>query len=157
MSTTRSDVVDFLAHRRIAMVGVSRNPKDFSRALFRELRARGYDVVPVNPLTESVGGRPCFPRVQAISPPVEAALLITAPAETERVVRDCADAGIRSVWMHRGGGQGSVSQAAAVFCREHGIRVIEGQCPFMFLPNTQFFHRAHGFILKVTGRYPSAA
>ena len=39
----------FLSCRRIAVVGVSRDPKDFSRAVLRELLKRGYDVVPVSP------------------------------------------------------------------------------------------------------------
>ncbi len=42
-------IEDFLAQKRIAMVGVSRHPKDFSADLFQELRRRGYDMVPVNP------------------------------------------------------------------------------------------------------------
>lgn len=155
MSTTHSDIENFLSRHRIAVVGVSRNPQDFSRAVFRELSARGYDVVPVNPLTETVEDLLCFPRVQSINPPVEAALLMTSPTETEKVVHDCAEAGIRDVWMHKGGGQGSVSKVAVAFCRERGMRVVEGQCPFMFLPNTHWFHRAHGFLLKLTHSYPA--
>ena len=155
MPTTRTDITVFLAHHRIAVVGVSRDPKDFSRTLYHELCARGYDVVPVNPLANEVEGHACFPRVQAIAPAVEAALLVTPPPETERVVHDCADAGVRDVWMHSGGGLGSVSKVAVAFCREHGIRVVEGECPFMFLPNTQLFHRAHGFLLKLVGKYPA--
>jgi predicted CoA-binding protein len=157
MATTRAEIDKFLSNHRIALVGVSRNPQDFSRAVFRELTARGYDVVPVNPLTENVEDQPCFPRVQAVDPPVEAALLMTSPSETERVVRDCAEANIREVWMHKGGGQGSVSQQAVAFCHEHDIQVVEGCCPFMFLPNTQWFHRAHGFMLKLMGSFPAAA
>jgi uncharacterized protein len=155
MPTTRAEIDNFLSHRRIAVVGVSRNPQDFSRAVFRELATRGYEVVPVNPLAETIEDRACYPRVQAINPPVEAALLITSPPETERVVRDCDEAGIREVWMHRGGGRGSVSPEAVAFCRENGMQVVEGYCPFMFLPNTQWFHRMHGFLLKLTGKYPA--
>ena len=84
---------DFLAQRRIAFVGVSRNPRDLSRALFRELRGRGYDLVPVHPELPSVDGVPCAKQVQEIKPPVDGALLMTAPAVTDRVVRDCAAAG----------------------------------------------------------------
>ena len=51
MATTRAEIDKFLSNHRIALVGVSRNPQDFSRAVFRELTARGYDVVPVNPLS----------------------------------------------------------------------------------------------------------
>lgn len=155
MPTTRAEIDNFLAHRRIAVVGVSRNSQDFSRTVFRELATRGYEVVPVNPLTETVEGRTCFPRVQAINPPVDAALIMTSPSETEKVVRDCEEAGIHEVWMHKGGGQGSVSKVAVAFCHENGMRVVEGQCPLMFLPNTQWFHRAHGFLLKLTHSYPA--
>ena len=154
MPASRADIDSFLAHHRIAMVGVSRNPKDFSRMLFHDLCARGYDVVPVNPAAEDIESHKCFPRVQAIQPPVEAALLMTAPQQTDQVVHDCADAGVCDIWMHRGGGQGSVSPTAVEYCHEHGMRVVDGYCPFMFLPKTQFFHRIHGFVLKVMGSYP---
>jgi predicted CoA-binding protein len=156
MPTTRADIFAFLAHHRIAVVGVSRDLKHFSRYMFDELCTRGYDAVPVNPQAQEVAGHPCFARVSLIKPPVQAALLMTPPVETEKVVRDCKNAGIREVWIHQGAGQGSVSRAAAEFCREHGLNVIEGQCPFMFLPHTQFVHRAHGFLLRLTGRYPAA-
>ncbi len=156
MATTRADIDSFLGHRRLAMVGVSRDAKHFSRYLLKELCTRGYDVVPVNPAAQEIDGRPCIPNVKAIEPPVEAALLMTPPSETIKVVDDCADAGIHEIWMHRGGGQGSVSQVAVALCREKGIRVVEGECPFMFLPNTQFPHRVHGFIRKLVGGYPRA-
>ncbi|HYL11933.1 MAG TPA: CoA-binding protein [Terriglobales bacterium] len=103
MPTTIADVREFLAQRRIALVGVSRNPKDFSRMLFREMCDRGYDMVPVNPAVSEVESRRCFGRLQEIDPPAEGALVMTAPQDTERVVRDCVEAGVRRVWMHRGG------------------------------------------------------
>src|SRR5437868_11099676 len=154
MPTTIAEVRDFLDHRRIALVGVSRNPTDFSRMLFREMCNQGYDMVPVNPAVGELESKRCFSRVQDIDPPVEGALVMTAPRDTERVVRDCAEAGIRRVWMHRGGGQGAVSKEAADFCREKGIGLVEGYCPFMSLPGTPFFHRIHGLILKLAGGYP---
>ena len=157
MPTTTSEISDFLSRRRIALVGVSRDPRDFSRLLFRELCKRGYDVVPVNPAAAELENRQCFRRVQEIDPPVEGALLITAPHDTEQVVQDCAAAGIRRVWMHRGGGQGAVSKAAADFCRQQGITLVEGHCPLMFLPATSFIHRLHAFFLKLTGTYPRPA
>src|SRR6266545_3526034 len=111
----------FLAHRRLAFVGVSRDPRDFSRTVFAELARRGYDVVPVNP----TGGNgpdaaPFARRVQDIDPPVDAALLMTPPAVTTEVVKDCAEAGIRHLWMHQGVGRGAASPAAIDYCREHG-------------------------------------
>lgn len=154
MPTDIADVRDFLTQRRIALVGVSRDPKDFSRVLFREMYDRGYDMVPVNPAAGELEGRRCFARVQEIKPPAEGVLVLTPPRDTERVVRDCAEAGIHRVWMHRGAGQGSVNPEAVDFCHQQGIHLVEGYCPFMFLPRTPFFHRAHGFFLRLTGAYP---
>jgi len=147
-------IEDFLAQKRIAMVGISRDPASDSGRLFEELRGRGYDVVPVNPKTAEVQGRRCFARVQDIQPPVEGALVMTTPDVTETVVNDCAEAGIRRVWMYRGIGKGSASEKAVAFCKERGMRVVPGQCPFMFLPETAGFHRFHGFVRKIMGRYP---
>jgi uncharacterized protein len=148
---------DFLVQKRIAMVGISRDRANLSVKLFEELCRRGYDVVPVNPKTAEVQGRRCFARVQDIRPPVEAALLMTSPEVTETVVHDCAEAGIQRVWMYRATGKGSVSAKALAFCRERGIRVVPGQCPFMFLPDTAGVHRFHGFVRKIMGRYPRHA
>jgi predicted CoA-binding protein len=152
--TTRELIDDFLGQKRVALVGVSRNPKDFSRTLYRELQQRGYEVVPVNPQATELEGQPCFARLQDINPPVDGALLMTSPEVTDQIVHDCAEAGISRVWLHRGEGIGAVSQSAVDFCQAHHIKVVPGFCPFMFLPQTAFFHRAHGFVMKISGRYP---
>lgn len=151
---TLETIDDFLDQKRIAMVGVSRKPRSFSLMLFEELCRHGYDVVPVNPHTPEVLGRRCFARVQDIQPPVAGALLMTSPDVTDRVVSDCVEAGIPRIWMYRAGGKGAVSKKAVAFCQARGIAVIPGQCPLMFLPNAASFHRFHGFIRKITGRYP---
>jgi len=152
---TRELITDFLQQRRVAVVGVSRSPRDFSRLLFREFLKRGYEAVPVNPQATEVEGRRCFPRVGEISPPVQAALLITSPALTEQVARECAACGITRLWMHRGVGNGALHPGAVAFCREQGIRLIEGCCPLMFFAKPGFVHRFHRFCMKLLGSYPA--
>jgi uncharacterized protein len=150
-----NEIQDFFRQHRFAMVGVSRGPQDFSRALFREFRQRGYDPVPVNPEAREIDGQPCFAHLQDVEPPVDSVLLMTSPAVTDTVVRECAAAGVKRVWMHRGGGKGAVSADAVKFCESNGIAVIPGECPFMFLPDGSWFHRFHGLIKKITGAYPN--
>jgi uncharacterized protein len=154
--TSLETIHEFLTQKRIAVIGVSRKPHSFSLGLFQELLRSGYDPVPVNPQTPNVLGHPCFSRVQDVTPPVKAALLMTSPHVTEAVVADCAQAGIRMVWMHRGVGSGAVSSRAVAFCRSQGIEVIAGECPFMFLSPIGGVHRIHRFLHKITGRYPKA-
>ena len=152
---SKQAIDSFLSCRRIAVVGVSRDPKDFSRAVFRAFVERGYDAVPVNPAGGEVEGHPAAGRVGEVQPPPEAALLLTPPAATGGVVRECADAGVKRVWMHRGGGAGAVSAEAVALCREKGIEVVDGECPFMFLPDAGWFHGVHRFFRRLSGRLPS--
>ncbi len=148
------DIQDFLAQKRIAVVGVGRDPKDFNHKMFQSFRELGYDAVPVNPHAKEVEGTPCFSCVQEIEPPVDAVLIMTPAATTDTIAKDCADAGVKRIWMYRAAGPGAVSQAAVELCRRNGIRVVDGGCPYMFLPNAPWFHRLHGFLVKITGNYP---
>jgi predicted CoA-binding protein len=147
-------VQDFLRQKRLAVVGVSHNPKDFTRALYQEFQRHGYDVVPVNPSVEEIAGQRCYARVCDIDPPVDGALILTKAAVAERVVRECHEAGIRKIWLYRATGAGAVDPAAVRFCLANGISVVAGECPFMFLPESAWIHRAHGFCKKVVGSYP---
>lgn len=155
--TPHRDIEDFLSCKRLAMVGVSREAKDFSRALFDEFCRRGYDMVPVNPHMADVNGARCFARLQDVTPPVEGALVMTSPESAEQVVHDADAAGISHVWLYRAAGPGTVNDAALAFCEEHAMSVVAGYCPYMFFPKTPFFHRFHGFCLKVFGKYPPTA
>jgi uncharacterized protein len=151
--TSFESIQSFLAQKRIAMVGVSRDPQDFSVMLFQEFCRRGYEVIPVNPKAAIILARPCFARVQDIQPPVAAALLMTAAEATEAVVKDCAEAGINRVWMYSARGNGAVNRDAVLFCEEHGIEVVAGECPFMFFPQNGF-HKLHGWVRKISGSWP---
>jgi len=153
-------IQDFLSQKRIAFVGVSRQPNDYSRTLFREFDARGYDPVPVNPAVAEVEGRRCYAHVQEIEPAPDAVLLLTSSTVTRQVVEDCIQAGVKRVWMCRTAGKGAVNAAAVGACQAHGIAVIPGECPFMFLQGDYlqgggWVHHLHGFVRKITGSYPN--
>jgi uncharacterized protein len=152
--TSRASVDGFLALKRIAIVGVSGKDADFSREIFRKFVESGYDVIPVNPKLTEVEGRPCFAKMGDVSPAPEGALILTSAAISEQVVSECAAAGVNHVWLHRGAGQGAVSIGALRVCRENGIDVVAGECPFMFLAGTSFPHKAHVWIKKLMFRYP---
>lgn len=153
--STRQAIQDFLAQKRIALVGASRNPKDFNTCMFRDLREQGYDVVPVNPGAKEIDGVPCYESVQAIQPPVDAVLIMTRADAAATVVNDCQQAGIKRIWLYRASGKGAVSDAAIDFCKRNGITVVPGACPYMFLPKTAWVHRLHGAFLKIFGAYPA--
>jgi uncharacterized protein len=145
----------FLAHKRIAVTGVSRNPQGHgSNAVYQRLRSRGYEVFAVNPNADTVEGDPCFRELSAVPGGVEAVVIGTRPERAEATVRECEALGITSVWMHRGFGQGSVSTAATEYGRAHGMTVIDGGCPLMFGPAADGGHKFMCRLLRLTGKIP---
>ena len=145
----------FLASKRVAITGVSRHPKDHGgNIVYRRLRERGYEVFAVNPNADEVEGDPCYQDLKSIPGGVDAVVIATRPEVAEETMRECADVGIGHVWMHRGPGSGSVSQAAADYGRERGIAVIDGGCPCMFDPTADLGHKAMRLVFTLSGYVP---
>jgi predicted CoA-binding protein len=152
--TTKKQVDDFLALKRIAVVGVSRDPKGFGTVLWQEFRQRRYEAIPVNPAATEIDGQPCFAKVQDIKPGVDGVLIMTTKAATDQIVHDCAEAGVKHVWMYGGMAPGVATKSAVAFCEEKGISVVQGLCPYMFLEGAPAFHTPHRMWKKLTGSYP---
>ena len=137
----------FLANKRVAVTGVSRTPENHgSNAVYRRLRERGYDVFAVNPNARQVEGDRSYPDLRSIPGGIQAVVIATRPELAVDAMRECADLGIKHVWMHRGPGLGSVSAAATEYGRQQGITVIDGGCPLMFEPTADFGHKALRFM-----------
>ena len=145
----------FLTKRRVAVTGVSRTPRDHgANIVYRRLRERGYQVFAVNPNAEKVEGDRAYHDLAAIPGGVEAVVIATRPSTAESTMRECAELGIKHVWMHRSLGGGSVSAAAAEYGRAHGIDVIDGGCPLMFDPTADVGHKVMRVVGALTGRVP---
>lgn len=155
MQKIKEAASEFLAHQRVAVTGVSRHAKDHgSNVVYKRLRERGYQVFAVNPNADEVEGDRCYHDLGSIPDGVEAVVIATRPETAETTMRECAELGIKHVWMHRGPGAGSVSPAAAAFGRQQGIAVIDGGCPCMFGPTADPGHKAMRVVLSLSGNVP---
>jgi uncharacterized protein len=158
-ATLGSKVQDFLAQKRIAVAGVSReNGRHHPAAnlIYHRLKDTGHDVFAVNPHMQSFEGDRCYPNVQSITGGVGGVMIVTRPESTEQIVRDCRDAGVRRVWMHQSTQKGtSVSPAAVEYCHQHDITVIAGGCPMMYGDGVDLGHACLRWFLRLTGGLPT--
>jgi predicted CoA-binding protein len=155
MQTIKEAASEFLAAKRIAVTGVSRSPTGHgSNVVYQRLRDRGYEVFAVNPNADVVEGDPCYIDLKSIPGAVEAVVIGTRPEIAEDTMRECADLGIKHVWMHRSFGKGSVSDTATEFGRARGVHVIDGGCPLMFEPTADTGHKVMRFVCSMTGNVP---
>jgi uncharacterized protein len=155
METIKQAAGEFLAEKRVAVTGVSRKPQGHgSNVVYQRLRQRGYTVFAVNPNASSVEGDTSYPNLKSIPGGIDWVVIGTRPETADATMRECADLGIKHVWMHRGPGAGSVSSSATEYGREHGITVIDGGCPCMYNPTADPGHKAMRFVLTLTGKVP---
>jgi predicted CoA-binding protein len=153
-------VQDFLAQKKIAIVGVSNKRDTGCNLAYNKFKENGYQVYAVNPRMTAFNGDACYEDLKSIPEKVDAVFIFTNPKVTEQIVQECVDLGIKHVWMHcmmgtkpgLGAGTTSVSQAAVEMCQANGIAVIPGSCPNQFM-KPDFGHgmmrglwRAFGFL-----------
>jgi uncharacterized protein len=149
--TSKAAVQSFVAQRTLAVVGVSRGGKKFGNTASRELRAKGYRILPVHPVANVIDGQRCYHSLRELPQPVGGVLVVVPPSETEKVVRDAGDAGISRIWMQ----QGSESEEAIRYCGENGMTVVHGECILMFAAPLGLPHRIHRWIWSVLGKLPA--
>jgi uncharacterized protein len=145
----KENIDSFLKAGTIAVAGVSSSEKKFGNIVFKDLKQKGFNVVPVNPnLSESNGVR-CYPSVNDIPGEVEAVITIVPPDKTLSIIKNINRSDIKYVWMQ----SGSESDEAADICERSGINVISGECILMFA-QPEGFHKFHRFISRIFGKLP---
>ena len=145
----------FLELERIAVVGVSRDSRQPANLIYRTLRTGQRQIFAVNPNATTAEGDVCYPNLSSIPRGVQGAVIVTTPKVACAVIDECAALGVRSVWLHRSFGEGSVSPEAVERCRRHGLEVIPGACPMMLRDGADIPHRCMKFVLGLFGKLPT--
>jgi predicted CoA-binding protein len=158
MSKLDTLVQDFLAQKKIAVVGVSDKRETGCNLAYKKFKENGYQVYAVNPRITTYDGVTCYPDLKSIPEKPDAVFILTSPNVTDQIVQQCVDLGVKRVWMHclmgtkpnLAAGMTSVSQNAVQLCRENGITVIPGACPNQFL-KPDFAHALSRAIFRTFG------
>ena len=147
---TRRDIEGFVAQKTLAIVGMSRAPQSFSANAAKELKAKGYRILPVNPNAAEIQGEKCYPSLAALPEKVGGVLFLTPPAATEKALREAVEAGLAHFWIQ----QGADSPEAIHFCKEKNLSAVTGHCILMFAEPVGYFHKIHRFFKGLFGGLP---
>jgi predicted CoA-binding protein len=152
MSKMPADVAAFLSGKRIAVAGVSRNPPHPANAIFRKLVTAGYEVIPINPHTSELEGTVCYADVTRIPGKVDGVVINTPGAVSLTVLRQCAEKGVKHVWLHRSLGDSAVSDAVIKEGQKLGLAVVSEGCPLMYVQPIDTGHKCIRWWLDTFGR-----
>jgi predicted CoA-binding protein len=145
----RASIDRFLAQRHLAVVGVSRDTKQFANQVYRHLRDGGRTLYPVNPNVASDGmleGDRAYRSLLHVPDPVDGVLLLLPRTELRGALDDVVTRGIPRVWLHRGAGQTPIEPEIVAYCHDHSLEVVDGACPLMFDAPVKGVHRLHRFL-----------
>jgi hypothetical protein len=147
----------FLSAGRLAVVGASDDRKNFGRAIVAALTEHGIDTVAVHPHAETVANAHCYPSLAAVPGLVDGVIVMVPKEASLGVVHECVDRGVRRIWLFKGAGPGAVSDEAVQLCKAHGISVVAGACPLMFLEPVGGVHKVHRLLRRMNGSVGKAA
>jgi predicted CoA-binding protein len=150
MKANRKAIESFLSSKKIAIAGVSRNSRKFGYTVFKELSQKGFDVYPINPNTNSLGGTPCFQSVSALPSDVKNLLIVTPKNQTTSLIREAVSSGISGIWIQ----QMSETTEAIQFAEENKVNLISKECILMWADPVKSFHRFHRNLKKLFGLLP---
>ena len=122
------EVLDVLRRQgpgtRIAVVGASNNPEKYGNVIVKNLRSKGYTVVPLNPREDIVEGLAAFKSVRDLDAPVDLLVVVTPPPATLRILAEAAASGIRAVWLQ----EGSFDDAVLDFAHGAPFKTVYDAC-----------------------------
>jgi predicted CoA-binding protein len=134
---------EFVNHKRLAVVGVSRRKKHFVNSAYRELKERGYSLRPVHSQMASIDGDACVPQLADLRGEVEGLWIAVGPKHVPALLREANAAGIRDVWLQ----QRSESPEAFALAHALGLRLVSGRCILMYAEPVRSVHRWHRAIV----------
>jgi predicted CoA-binding protein len=116
---------DFLRKENVfAVVGVSQSPAKYGHQVYKDLKAAGYTVYPINPHIAEVLEDKCYPSLSDLPEKPDVVDTVVPPAVTERIIVECKELKIDKVWMQ----PGSESEQAIEFCLQNNIKVVHDVC-----------------------------
>jgi len=147
---TKKDIEKFLEPKKLAIAGVSRNPKKFGYMVYLELKKKGYEVYPVNPNTTDIEGAACYNTVTDLPKDVKHLLILTPKKDTDAVLREAINKGITNIWVQ----QMSETAETMKIASEYHTEVILKKCIFMFAGPVHGVHKFHRTLAGIFGRLP---
>ena len=146
---TLKQINQFLDSQPIALVGVSRNPKKFGYAAFKELKDKGMKIIPVNPEADEILGEKSYPNVTLLPADVQGIIILTKKDKTAAIVKEAKARGIKEIWIQ----QMADSKEALTELKGTDINYITGECILMhYKPHS--IHKFHGSLKKFFRLFP---
>ena len=87
---------------RIALVGASNNRQKFGNRIYRDLRSKGYHVIPVNPKDRQIEGDRAYASIGIMEELPDIVNFVVPPPVAMKVAQEAVELGIEHLWFQPG-------------------------------------------------------
>lgn len=110
--------------RRIAVVGLSPNPRRPSHQVASGLLDLGYEIIPVRPAVKSVLGQTAYATIEAVPGSIDIVDVFRSPDQLDDVIDACIERKLPALWLQ----DGVINEAAAMRAQAAGMTVVMNRC-----------------------------
>ncbi len=118
------EIREILKLKRVAVVGISRDPSKPAYQVPKYLLENGYEIIPVNPFADEILGKKCYKSLEDVREEIDIVDIFRPSEQVLPIVREAIKKKPRVIWMQLG----IRNEEAANDAREHGIKVVQDKC-----------------------------
>jgi len=123
-SHTDEEIKDIFALKKIAVIGMSRHPVKAAHFVPKYLSEQGFDITPVNPTTNEILGKKCYPDISSVQDPIDIVDIFRPSEQVLPVVQNAIKKKPKVIWLQ----EGIHNEEAENLAREHGIDIVFNRC-----------------------------
>ncbi|MGC1709615.1 MAG: CoA-binding protein [Nitrosotalea sp.] len=112
------------ALKNIAVVGMSKNPEKAAHYVPKYLIEQGYNIMPVNPTTDEILGKKCYPSLLDVPVPIDIVDVFRPSDQVKPVVEEAIKIKPRVIWLQ----EGIHDLEAESLAKKAGIDVVFNRC-----------------------------
>ena len=121
---TDEQIRKILSFKKIAVIGISKNPSKAAHYVPKYLSDNGYDITPVNPTADEILGKKCYTSVSEINQEIEIIDVFRPSEQVLPFIQEAIKKKPKVIWLQ----EGIHNVKAEELARSHGIKVVFNRC-----------------------------
>ena len=121
---TDEQIRKILSFKKIAVIGMSKDPSKAAHYVPKYLSDNGYDITPVNPTTDEILGKKCYSSISEINQDIEVIDVFRPSEQVLPFIQEAIKKKPKVIWLQ----DGIHNVKAEELARSHGIQVVFNRC-----------------------------
>ena len=110
---------------RIALIGASNDPSKFGNRIYRNLRNKGYNIIPINPKEKKIEGDKAYASIDMMNNLPDIINFVVPPQIAIKVAQKAIDLGITHLWFQPGSESDELEE---LLRKNHDIKYLINSC-----------------------------